>query len=55
MRAAPIKIFGEPTEVLELADVPEPSGPAAGRFFTPRGAERCSSVFVERPELKTHA
>ena len=30
MRAALIKTFGEPTEVLELADVPEPSGPAAG-------------------------
>jgi len=30
MRAALIKAFGEPTEVLELADVPEPSGPAAG-------------------------
>ena len=29
MRAALIKTFGEPTEVLELADVPEPSGPAA--------------------------
>ena len=30
MRAALIKAFGEPTEVLELADVPEPLGPAAG-------------------------
>jgi NADPH:quinone reductase-like Zn-dependent oxidoreductase len=30
MRAALIKAFGEPTEVLELANVPEPSGPAAG-------------------------
>ena len=29
MRAALIKAFGEPSEVLELADVPEPSGPAA--------------------------
>jgi NADPH:quinone reductase-like Zn-dependent oxidoreductase len=30
MRAALIKAFGEPTEVLELADASEPSGPAAG-------------------------
>ena len=30
MRAALIKAFGEPTEVLELADVPEPSAPASG-------------------------
>jgi hypothetical protein len=29
MRAALINSFGEPTEVLELADVPEPSAPAA--------------------------
>src|ERR1700747_2626453 len=29
MRAALIKAFGEPVEVLKLADVPEPSGPAA--------------------------
>jgi hypothetical protein len=121
MRAALINSFGEPTEVLELADVPEPSAPAAGevlvgveyapinmndlyviqgafpvrpslpsivgkftrryekpyrsslparfrcplrqpilsshcmkRFFTSRGAERCSSIFAERPEPKTH-
>jgi alcohol dehydrogenase-like protein len=33
MRAALIKAFGEPTEVLELADVPEPSGPAAGEVL----------------------
>lgn len=30
MRAAMIKAFGEPAEVLELFDVPEPTGPAAG-------------------------
>jgi len=28
-----IKAFGEPAEVLELADVPEPSGPAAGEVL----------------------
>src|SRR5260370_3580623 len=33
MRAALIKTFGEPTEVLELCDVPEPSGPAAGQVL----------------------
>jgi NADPH:quinone reductase-like Zn-dependent oxidoreductase len=33
MRAALIEAFGEPTEVLELADVPEPSGPAAGEVL----------------------
>src|SRR5437899_7820512 len=33
MRAALIKAFGEPTDVLELADVPEPSGPAAGEVL----------------------
>src|SRR6266850_2193014 len=33
MRAALIKAFGEPTEVLELSDVPEPSGPAAGEVL----------------------
>jgi NADPH:quinone reductase-like Zn-dependent oxidoreductase len=33
MRAALIKAFGEPTEVLELADVPEPSGPAVGEVL----------------------
>jgi NADPH:quinone reductase-like Zn-dependent oxidoreductase len=33
MHAALIKAFGEPTEVLELADVPEPSGPAAGEVL----------------------
>jgi len=33
MRAALIKAFGEPTEVLELADIPEPSGPAAGEVL----------------------
>jgi NADPH:quinone reductase-like Zn-dependent oxidoreductase len=33
MRAALIKAFGEPAEVLELADVPEPSGPAAGEVL----------------------
>jgi NADPH:quinone reductase-like Zn-dependent oxidoreductase len=30
MRAAMIKAFGEPAKVLELVDVPEPPGPAAG-------------------------
>ena len=33
MRASLIKAFGEPTEVLELSDVPEPSGPAAGEVL----------------------
>jgi len=33
MRAALIKTFGEPTEVLELSDVPEPSDPAAGEVL----------------------
>ena len=33
MRAAMIKAFGEPTEVLELVDVPEPNGPAAGEVL----------------------
>jgi NADPH:quinone reductase-like Zn-dependent oxidoreductase len=33
MRAALINAFGEPTEVLELADVPEPLGPAAGEVL----------------------
>jgi NADPH:quinone reductase-like Zn-dependent oxidoreductase len=33
MRAALIRAFGEPTEVLELADVPEPLGPAAGEVL----------------------
>src|SRR5258707_1241400 len=33
MRAALIKAFGEPTDVLELSDVPEPSGPAAGEVL----------------------
>lgn len=28
-----IKAFGEPTEVLELVDVPEPTGPAAGEVL----------------------
>src|SRR5712672_2500324 len=33
MRAALIKAFGEPTQVLELSDMPEPSGPAAGEVL----------------------
>ena len=33
MRAALIKAFGEPTDVLEVSDVPEPSGPAAGEVL----------------------
>jgi NADPH:quinone reductase-like Zn-dependent oxidoreductase len=33
MRAALIKAFGEPTEVIELADVPGPSAPAAGEVL----------------------
>jgi hypothetical protein len=33
MRAALIRAFGEPTEVLELGDVPEPSAPAAGEVL----------------------
>ena len=33
MHAALIKAFGEPTEVLELVDVPEPAGPAAGEVL----------------------
>src|ERR1700719_3703968 len=34
MRATLIKAFGEPTEVLELSDVPEPSVPAAGEVLS---------------------
>ena len=41
MRAALIKAFGEPTEVLELVDVPEPTGPAAGEVLV--GVGSCSS------------
>jgi NADPH:quinone reductase-like Zn-dependent oxidoreductase len=33
MRAAMIKAFGNPTEVLELVDLPEPSGPAAAEVL----------------------
>jgi NADPH:quinone reductase-like Zn-dependent oxidoreductase len=33
MHAALIKAFGEPTKVLELADMPEPSGPAGGEVL----------------------
>jgi NADPH:quinone reductase-like Zn-dependent oxidoreductase len=33
MRSALIKAFGEPTDVLELADAPEPSGPAVGEVL----------------------
>ena len=33
MRGAMIKAFGEPMEVLELVDVPEPTGPAAGEVL----------------------
>jgi hypothetical protein len=33
MRAALIKAFGEPTEVLELSDVPESSAPAEGEVL----------------------
>jgi NADPH:quinone reductase-like Zn-dependent oxidoreductase len=33
MRAALIRAFIEPIEVLELADVPEPSGPAAAEVL----------------------
>src|SRR5260221_9761925 len=33
MRAALIKAFGEPTDVLKVAEVPEPSGPAAGEVL----------------------
>src|SRR5215467_9568435 len=40
MRTALIKAFGEPTEVLELADVPKPSGPAAGEVLVGDGADR---------------
>jgi len=28
-----LEAFGEPTEVLELVDVPEPTGPAAGEVL----------------------
>ena len=42
MRAALIKTFGEPVEVLELADMPEPSGPAAGEVFV--GVEYARSI-----------
>ena len=40
MRAALIRAFGEPTEVLELADVPEPSAPAAGEVLAEVEAAR---------------
>ena len=33
MRGAIIKAFGEPSEALELVDVPEPTGPAAGEVL----------------------
>ena len=33
MRAALMEAFGEPTEVLQLVDVPEPTGPAAGEVL----------------------
>jgi NADPH:quinone reductase-like Zn-dependent oxidoreductase len=33
MRGAMIKAFGEPSEVLELVDVPEPKGPPAGEVL----------------------
>jgi len=46
MRAALIETCGEPTEVLELADVPEPSGPAAGEVLI--GVEY-APVNYERP------
>jgi NADPH:quinone reductase-like Zn-dependent oxidoreductase len=42
MRAALIKAFGEPTEVLDLADVPEPSGPAATKVLV--GVEMRRSI-----------
>ncbi len=42
MRAALINAFGEPTKVLELADVPEPSGPAPGvAEAAPGGNNHC--------------
>ena len=54
MRAALIKAFGEPTEVLELADVPEPLGPAAGEVLV--GVEYAplyliQGAFPVRPSL----
>jgi NADPH:quinone reductase-like Zn-dependent oxidoreductase len=53
MRAALIKAFGEPTEVLELADVPEPLGPAAGEAlvgveYAPVNMNACSTRFRAR-------
>jgi NADPH:quinone reductase-like Zn-dependent oxidoreductase len=33
MRGAMIKAFGEPSEVLELVDAPEPRSPAAGQVL----------------------
>jgi NADPH:quinone reductase-like Zn-dependent oxidoreductase len=33
MRAVQIKVFGPPTEVLQLVDLPEPPGPAAGEVL----------------------
>jgi NADPH:quinone reductase-like Zn-dependent oxidoreductase len=33
MRGAMIKAFGEPSEVVELVDTPEPTGPAAGEVL----------------------
>ena len=33
MRGAMIRAFGQPTEVLELVDAPEPTEPAAGEVL----------------------
>jgi NADPH:quinone reductase-like Zn-dependent oxidoreductase len=35
MRGAMIKAFGDPSEVLELVDVLEPKGAAAGEVLVP--------------------
>jgi hypothetical protein len=48
MRAALIRAFGEPTEVLDLADVSEPSGPAAGEVWV--GVEYAPDQSARRDE-----
>jgi hypothetical protein len=40
MLAAMIKAFGKPAEVLELVDVPEPTGPAAGEALVASSTRR---------------
>jgi NADPH:quinone reductase-like Zn-dependent oxidoreductase len=40
MRAAMIKAFGEPAEVLELVDVPESTGPVVGEVLVASSTRR---------------